>query len=301
MPNCRARAKNKARSSGRRVGVLPLLCLCRPLLRLRMQIKWHSQLGIVAASAALFGFCSMAHCQVQPGQAVVGGPVVLTPTDARQLTATGKATMDATADRAQIRFAVECQNNDASGAQIVVNDSVRRALQAMETLGIEREAIHPSAVNVLPIYPSPVGKDHLATTAGFRVGEIIEIDLQGDQLGHIGSIVETGIKSGANRLEGISFDVDPASQQRVRLITQATKEAQNKAQAMATTLGVQLGSVQDARESGITVTPLASGVNGPLRMEASVTLHYQIAPDVASVNDGAAVNDGAPVNGGAPY
>jgi hypothetical protein len=245
-----------------------------------MKIKWTFQMGILAASAALFGFCSTAPCQVQVGGAV-------TPTDPHQLTATGKATVDATADMAQIRFAVECQTNDATAAQTGLNASVGRAFQAMETLGIERDAIHPSAASVFPIYATPATKDHLATCAGFRTGEIIEIDLQGEQLAHIGSIVDAGMKSGVNRLEGISFDVNPASRQRVRLIAQATQEAQTKAQAMATALGVQLGGVEEVKESGITITPLATGANGPLRMEASVTLHYQIIPAVAAANTGA--------------
>jgi hypothetical protein len=53
---------------------------------------------------------------------------------------------------------------------------------------------------------------------------------------------------------------------------------------MATTLGVPLGGVEDARESGITITPAASGVTRQLRMEASVTLHYNISPAVADAN-----------------
>ena len=249
-----------------------------------MRVNWTPQLGSVAVSVALFGFCSIALCQVQPGQAEVGGPVLPPPTDLRQLTATGKATIDATADIAQIRFGVEYQTNDASAAQTVLNDSVRRGFQALETLGIERDAIRASAANVFPIYSTPASNDHLVTLTGFRTAEIIEVDLQGEQITHIGNIVDAAIKSGANRLEGISFDVSPASPQRFRLIAEATQEAQTKAQAMATALGVQLGSVEDAKESGITITPLVPGVNGPLRMEASVTLHYRISPPVAEAN-----------------
>jgi uncharacterized protein YggE len=249
-----------------------------------MRIKWISQLEIVAASVALASFCSTALCQVQPGQAEVGGPVIPASSFPRQITATGKATIDASADMAKIRFAVECQNSDAGSAQTGLDDSVRRAFQALETLGVDRDAIHASPINVLPILATPASKDHLATNVNFRVGKIIEVDLQGEQLAQIGSVVDAGVRSGANRLEGITFDVNPASRQRARLIAQATLDAQTKAQAMATTLGVPIGALEDAKESGITITPVASGINGPLRMEASVTLHYRLSPVVADAN-----------------
>jgi uncharacterized protein YggE len=262
----------------------PCCFLCRPLLRLAMRIRWISQLEIAAASVALAGFCSTALCQVVPGQAEVGGPVIPTASYPRQIAATGKATIDATADLAKIRFAVECQNSDAPSAQIRLDESIRRAFQALETVGVDRDAIHASPVNLLPIVATPGSKDQLAATASFRFGKIIEVDLQGEQLAHIGSVVDAEMKAGVNRLEGIAFDVSPASRQRARLIAQATQDAQTKAQAIATTLGVPIGTLEDATESGITITPVASGVNGPLRMEASVTLHYRISPAVADAN-----------------
>jgi uncharacterized protein YggE len=267
-----------------RTGSSPLLFLCRLLVRFCMRKELFFQLKTATASVALLVFCSTALCQVQPGQSVVGGPVIPPSNTPHQITATGSATVDATADRAQIRFAVECQNTDATAAQTVLTESVRRAFAAMEALGIARDAIHPSAVNVFPIYATAAGKDHAAETPGFRVGEIIEVDLEAEQLAQIGSVVETGMKSGVTRLEGITYLVSPSSRQRSRLIVKATQDAQAKAQAMAATLGVPLGAVEDASESGITVTPVASGVNGPLRMEASVTVHYNISPTVADAN-----------------
>jgi uncharacterized protein YggE len=249
-----------------------------------MRTKWISQLEIVATLVALVGFCSTALCQVQPGQAEVGGPVIPASSFPRQITATGNATIDATADVAKLRFAVESQNRDASSAQTGLDDSVRRVFQALETLGIDRDAIHASPFNVLPILTTPASKNPVAIAASFRIGKIIEVELQGEQLAHIGSVVDGGMKSGAIRLEGIAFDVNPDSRQRARLIAQATLDAQTKAQAMATTLGVPIGTLEDAKESGITITPVASGVNGPLRMEASVTLHYRLSPVVADAN-----------------
>ncbi|HUD48128.1 MAG TPA: SIMPL domain-containing protein [Candidatus Baltobacteraceae bacterium] len=239
-----------------------------------MQIRWSSRSGIAATAVALFGFCLTAQCQVVPGQTVVGGPVIPPSADTQRLTATGKASVDATPDLAHVRFIVECQNADATSSQGGLSDSVARVFQALETLGITREEIHPSAVTVVPTLAMPATKDHPASIAGFRTGETIEVNLEGNQLTDIGSVVETATKAGATRLAGISFDVNPASRQRTQLIAAATKEAQDRAQTMAATLGIQLGDVEDAHESGITITPAVSGVNGPLHMEASVTLHY---------------------------
>jgi uncharacterized protein YggE len=243
-----------------------------------MKTKPHSQLRILAA-AAFMGISSTAFCQVSPYDTAPSQP---------QITATGKATLDATADTAQVRFIVECATNDVAAAQIVVNTSITREFAALEYIGVGREEISASAVDVAPVYAPWNGKDATTTLKGFRAKATMNVDLQAEQLGHVPNIVDAVMKTGGARLDGVTFSVSPGSSQRAAVIAQATQDAQTKARAMASALGMQLGSVQVAGDGGITVTPaktsVESSVNDPLKLEASVTVYYQVSPIVAANN-----------------
>lgn len=236
-------------------------------------------MGILAAAAAFLGIFSTAFCQVSPYDSGPPQP---------QITATGKATLDATADTAQVRFVVECATNDVASAQSVVNTSISRAFAALESVGVAREEISASAVDVAPVYAPWNGKDPTITLKGFQAKATMNVNLQAEQLSHVPNVVDAVIKTGGARLDGVTFSVSPGSSQRAAVIEQATQDAQTKARAMASALGMQLGSVQVAGDGGIRVTPaktsVESSVNDPLKLEASVTVYYQVTPIVAANN-----------------
>ncbi|HEX4121455.1 MAG TPA: SIMPL domain-containing protein, partial [Verrucomicrobiae bacterium] len=163
-----------------------------------------------------------------------------------QITATGRATLDATADRAQVRFIVECETNDVAAGQSAVNNGVSRAFAALENVGVNREAIRASAIDVMPIYTDAGGKDVALNLTGFRAKAGIDVDLQAEQLNHVGTVVDAVMKTGGTRLDGITFNVSPGSPQRTAVIRQATQDAQTKARAMAAALGVQIASMEGA-------------------------------------------------------
>lgn len=245
-----------------------------------MKIKPHSQLGILAASAVLLGISSTAFCQASPYDSAPSQP---------EITATGKATLDATADTAQVRFIVEYSTNDVSTAQSLANNSITKAFAALEYVGVSREEINATAIDVAPVYAPWDGKDAKLTLTAFRAKATINVDLQAEQLSHVANVVDAVTKTGGARLEGVTFSVSPGSPQRGAVIAQATQDAQTKARAMASALGVQLGPVQVAGDSGITVTPAKTSVdssaNDPLKLEASVTVFYQVTPIVAANNE----------------
>jgi hypothetical protein len=228
----------------------------------------------------VLGFSRNGLCQGQPYQA--GAP---TP----QITATGKATLDATADTAHVRFVVEYETNDVAVDQIAVNTLIRRAFAALEYVGVNRDEIQASGIDIAPIYAPARGNGAALNTAEFRATAMIDVDLQAEQLNHVGNVVEAVLKAGGTRLDGTTFGVSPGSPQRAAVIAQATQDAQAKAQAMATALGVELTTMDGAGDSGITVTPaktaLNSSANNPLRLEASVTVYYLVTPIVASNNE----------------
>jgi uncharacterized protein YggE len=68
----------------------------------------------------------------------------------------------------QIRFAIQYQTNDAATGQTVLNNTLSGAFAALESVGVSRDAIRASAIDVMPIYATSSGKDVVAALAGYR-------------------------------------------------------------------------------------------------------------------------------------
>jgi len=107
-------------------------------------------------------------------------------------------------------------------------------------------------------------------------------------LSQVGKVIDTAIQSGANRVQGVSFDL----QDRNPVIAQALKSAaglaKGQADAIASGLNVHTGAVLHASEGVNTATPLVLGAaptaattpieSGLVVVQASVTLEVAIAP-----------------------
>ena len=109
-------------------------------------------------------------------------------------------------------------------------------------------------------------------------------------------MLDAGLAAGANRIEGIGFDLRDDAAARAGALEQAVREAREKAATIARALRVRLVEVLEASEGGVSVftptfekaqvrmqamdsaaqgTPVASG---QVSVSASVTLRYRIAP-----------------------
>jgi uncharacterized protein YggE len=110
----------------------------------------------------------------------------------------------------------------------------------------------------------------------------------------VGPAVDAGLGAGANQVEGVSFGLRDELAARQQALAQAAAGARQKAQALATALGVQLGELLEAAEGGAqvvvprfamarmaseslamdTTTPVSPG---QITVEATVTVTYRIA------------------------
>jgi uncharacterized protein YggE len=107
--------------------------------------------------------------------------------------------------------------------------------------------------------------------------------------------VDAGLDNGVNELEGVQFGLKNDGPAREQALHFAVTEARGKAAAMADALGVTLGPVQEATESGVSIVALGSRGSesfavaaraavptpvsaGQLEIRASVVLKYAIGP-----------------------
>lgn len=212
----------------------------------------------------------------------------------REIVVTGNGESTAVPDLAIVRLGATVQAPEANVAQAKVNEIMQSALDAMEKLNIPKRFLKTSRLSLSPVYgnmrPDPADESRGPKITGYRANNTIEVTLE--DIDRVGKVIDTGIKAGANELQGVSFSLKNDLAQRSEALTEAAKEAQTKAEVIAKALSLRLGSVSEVNESGVRVMPqneyfggarmaMAGAVQTPvqpgeIKVQASVTVHYQI-------------------------
>jgi uncharacterized protein YggE len=197
--------------------------------------------------------------------------------------AVGSATVSATPDVARVDVGVSTQAataQAATAANATQAGAVIAALQAIIGSGTNIKTI---SYSLSPVYNNPAA-GQTATIIGYAVTNELEVTVT--DLSQIGKVIDTAIQSGANRVQGITFDLrdrNPATAQALKL---AAANSRTQADAIAAGLNVHTGIVLHATQGVNTTTPfLGAGVaastpieTGLVVVQASVTLEVAILP-----------------------
>jgi hypothetical protein len=207
------------------------------------------------------------------------------------ITVTGDSEVSATPDRAKVRLGATAQMPEAAAAQSNVNSAVQKTLEAIEKIGIPKNAIRTTGLTLVSVYaPQRSVSAEAPRVVAYRAGNTIEVTV--DDLKLLGPVIDAGVGSGANRLDGVSFALKNDLPERTQALAAAVEEARTKAEAIARALGAKLGKVVEVNESGVHVlareqnfagvrTMAAEAVSTPVepgevRVRASVTAVYEL-------------------------
>ncbi|MEI4769743.1 SIMPL domain-containing protein [Psychrobacillus sp. FJAT-51614] len=153
----------------------------------------------------------------------------------RVITVRGDGEISVQPNYVQIQIEVSTEGKDVRGAQQENADIMNRVIQSLLQLNIPREDIQTAAFNVLPQYDYVEGRQIFR---GYEVTNALTVKVR--DTSKIGSVIDTAIQNGANRISGIQFKIenaDPYYQQALRL---ALKNAQTKAKTIAETMKLAL-------------------------------------------------------------
>lgn len=209
------------------------------------------------------------------------------------ITVNGSGEVRADPDLAVVQLGVLAQTDTAQRAQAEANRIARAILDRVSSLGVEAKAIQTAQLVLTPIYeqPSPQRQTPQAPRlAGYRASNLVSVRLE--DLAKVGPVLDAAIEAGANRVEGVDFQLKDDREAREKALQLAVDEARGKARAIAGALGVELGPVQDVQEGGISIqlpklggprmmamearvpeTPVEAG---QVTVSANVTLRYRI-------------------------
>ena len=181
------------------------------------------------------------------------------PPPLRTLNVTGMGTVYLTPDIATVTIGVHSENKDVTTAVNANNASVQKVKEALVNAGIDEKDIQTQNFNVY--------QNQKYDTSGQPIDSVYAVDnslsVTVRDISKIGKLLGTVVTSGANSINGITFDVSD----KTKAISDARKlaltDAQNQANEMATALNVTLGDVQTAVVNfTASPTPFAYGMGG---------------------------------------
>jgi uncharacterized protein len=239
---------------------------------------------IVAAAAALL-LVQNIYAQEGPDRRISPVPTI-------SVTGEGRVSMDP--DVAVVRLGVTAQEQEAAAAQGRVNETMRRVLDAVRQI-VPGEQVQTSGLSLYPVYSTQmrrtgdeVGEPRIS---GYRADMSIAVRIR--ELGRVGEVIDAGLKAGANRLEGVSFELESDLRAKSQALQQAARAAQGKARALASAMDVEIVGILDVIEGGSDVvrpmfdmhevagramampaTPIEAG---QVHVSAHVTLRYRIS------------------------
>ena len=207
------------------------------------------------------------------------------------LTVRGNAEMSATPDQAVVQLGAVAQSKNAKDAQEQVNRTVGAILTAIKAAGISEQNISTAELTLVPVHERINRTDqqvNLPRIVGYTATNVVRVEV--NEIGKIGDVIDAGISAGANRLEGLYFELQDDTFLRQKALQQAALNARQKAESIADALNLHLGRILQISEEGLqTVRPqfraprLAMAVAestpvapGQIKVSASVVIGYQI-------------------------
>ncbi len=234
-------------------------------------------LGLIVGSALLI--TALAACTITPANA----PQI------RTISSFGTGEVYIVPDLAYVYVGVHSDADQVSDALNKSNTQAANIAASVQALGVEAKDIQTTNFNVYPM--TDYGPDGSITRKYYAVDNTIYITVR--DLTKLGTLLDTVVRSGANAINGISFDVSNKDEALAQARDLAIAQAKSEAEGIAKAAGVTLGDLQNVSVStsggtipmyegkgGGSAAPMASGSvpvsAGQLLITANANLTYEI-------------------------
>lgn len=212
------------------------------------------------------------------------------------LTISETGTVTHATDTAFVTFGLDSPSKLLAEAQRRNSAVMSKVMDRLRDLQIDKELIQTSSFTVSPQYrPPPKRAADAQPTApeivGYIVSNMVTVEIRA--LDKVGTVIEEVLKAGANSFHGLHWGLRDEQSVRLGALRQAAAKAREKAAVLSEALHVKLVRVVSVNEGGHVIRPAAPMVRmamegstgeapispGELKVEATVTLVYEIAPN----------------------
>lgn len=235
--------------------------------------------NLLVVLASILVVVSLVACSTTPA-AAGNAPVV------RTLSSSGTGEVYLVPDVAYIYVGVKADADDVSTALDNNNAQANAVAQAIKDQGVEAKDIQTTSFNVYPM--QDYGMDGTISRSYYVVENTVYITVR--DLSKLGTLLDAVVKSGANTINSISFDVQDKAEAMVQARDMAIANAIAEAQSIAQASGVKLGDLQyvsaytnnvpvpmyDAKGGSMSAAANVPISAGQLVISASASMTYEI-------------------------
>jgi len=178
--------------------------------------------------------------------------------DPAVLHVTGRGVVEVEPDRARLSFAVETEAEDARSAASANAELMEAVIAALRGAGDSDLSLETMGYNLIPMYErNRTNTSQPPRIVGYRVVNQVQA-VTGD-LDGVGELVDAGLGAGSNRISGLAFFLSDPRDAQDEAYQRAVADALRQARAMAASLGVELGPVEEIRGSANPEQPRPMG------------------------------------------
>lgn len=171
----------------------------------------------------------------------------------RTVSVSGEGTVTVAPDRATVRFGVVSRADSAETARRQNAEAASRAMNAVRELGIPEEDIAMERLQLQP-WREYNREKRQYEEKGYEATRQVRVIV--NDLDQLPTLVTRVVQRGANRLEGINYELQDRKAVRNDALRKAAQNAREKAQLLAETLGARLGPVQSINEQQVHIPPM---------------------------------------------
>ncbi len=199
-------------------------------------------------------------------------------------------------DTAFVTFGLDSPGKVLAEAQRRNSAVMSNVMDRLRELQIDKERIQTSSFTISPHYrPQPKRSADAPPASpeivGYVVSNMVTVEIR--TIDKVGTVIEEVLKAGANSFHGLHWGLRDEQPVRLSALKQAATKAREKAAVLSEALQVKLVRVLSVSEGGHVIRPAAPMArmamdvgagevpisSGELKVEATVTLVYEIAPN----------------------
>lgn len=180
-----------------------------------------------------------------------------------QLQVNGTAVIKEAPDQATIYVYVETRKETALLSQEEASKILAQVIQALKKEGISSDKIQTDSFTIYPEYYYPNDKE--PTLLGYKT--VYGLKVITSNIDQVGTILDSSIKAGANRINNIEFGLsdEKMEEAKIKVIKEAIKVAQVKANAMAEAGNLRIGKISQITEYSYNIIPYNRALGADLK------------------------------------
>lgn len=194
----------------------------------------------------------------------------------------GQAELTAEPDWVKINIAIETQN---SFAEVAAQENARLANQVRDALidfGLVEENIKTGSYRLYSFREWPK-ENHDEQSEQIYYQATNEIIITTQKLDDSGKIVDIAIQAGANHVNSIHFELIDSQKFILTALTEATKQARMKANAIVSGIGENITGIKSIKEERTTYSPYRFQEGMAQRLASSDPAATPITPDEVTI------------------